>query len=408
VKGAGPIDPKSKETLKLEDSNLANYGSPMMKELKLKVAKTETAWAGAGAAPGVEVWRVEKFIMHRWPAEKNGSFYDGDAYIVLHTYKKKDPEGKDTDVLLYNAHFWLGKDSTQDEQGTAAYKTVELDDLLGGTPVQFREVQGSESPEFSECFKAITILSGGVGTGFKHVTAREYKSKLMRIDGTNRSSVKVEEVPPVTASLNQGEVFVLDGGLQIWQWNGSASTIWEKRKGGEVMDQLITERDGLAKKTILDSTDDDAKFWAALGGKAAITAPVKDKAAVPEAKHPGVHGWSPSASKELYKVDIPAGADSATFTRIVPSDTKVERKHFTTDGVFLLSVLDEHKKYHIFVWVGNGTSKTHQKLAIMFGQEFLTKNALPTHSKIVRVMEGTHNAAFNKCVDSPHPPAKRA
>ena len=32
--------------------------------------------------------------------------------------------------LLYDVHFWIGQFSSQDEYGTAAYKTVELDTLV--------------------------------------------------------------------------------------------------------------------------------------------------------------------------------------------------------------------------------------------------------------------------------------
>lgn len=55
-----------------------------------------------------------------------GQFYAGDSYIVLYTYKKTPTDEK----LMYNVHFWLGKDTSQDEAGAAAYKTVELDDRM--------------------------------------------------------------------------------------------------------------------------------------------------------------------------------------------------------------------------------------------------------------------------------------
>ena len=44
---------------------------------------------------------------------------------------------------------------TQDEYGSAAYKTVELDTFLDDGAVQHREVQGHESELFGSYFKAI-------------------------------------------------------------------------------------------------------------------------------------------------------------------------------------------------------------------------------------------------------------
>ena len=111
------------------------------KRVREHAGDTESAWTDAGTSLGLQIWRIEKFHLVPWPADRTGSFYDGDSYIVLHvgatlssiissvitsfqTYKKTPK----AESFSYDLHFWLGENTTQDEAGTAAYKTVELDD----------------------------------------------------------------------------------------------------------------------------------------------------------------------------------------------------------------------------------------------------------------------------------------
>ena len=98
----------------------------------------------------------------------------------------KDPES-DNEKLLYDVYFWLGAETTQDEAGTAAYKTVELDDFLDDEPVQYREVQGNESKGFLDLFPKIKILEGGIDSGFNHVEKEKFNDKLLHITGYGKN-----------------------------------------------------------------------------------------------------------------------------------------------------------------------------------------------------------------------------
>ena len=61
---------------------------------------------------------------------------------------KKEKSGR----LEYDLHFWIGKESSQDEYGAVAVKAVELDQMLGDVPVQHREIQDHESKLFKSYF----------------------------------------------------------------------------------------------------------------------------------------------------------------------------------------------------------------------------------------------------------------
>jgi gelsolin len=133
-------------------------------------------------------------------------------------------------------------ETSQDEAGTAAYKTVELDDFLLGVPVQHREVQGYESSLFLSYFKVFRCMEGGIDSGFNKVGPKEYKPRLFHVSGNKGKSLVLRQVGLSSKSLNEGDVFILDNGLAIYQWSGSKSTGQERHKAMEFARALAAER----------------------------------------------------------------------------------------------------------------------------------------------------------------------
>mmetsp|Transcript_6911 Transcript_6911/g.14264 ORF Transcript_6911/g.14264 Transcript_6911/m.14264 type:complete len:365 (-) Transcript_6911:1664-2758(-) len=252
--------------VKLEDSNIAGIGSDMDQALREAAARSEEQFRGAGTVHGLEVWRIEKFEPVKVEKTEFGVFFMGDAYIVLRTYA--DDEGNEE--KKYDLHFWLGRDSTQDERGAAAYFTVNLDDLLGGKPVQYREVQGSESEKFAALFPIIHTVEGGVDSGFTKVVPEAYTPKLLQIKGKN--PVRVIEVPMSFTSLNHGDVFILDTGSQLIQWNSSGSGPFERNRAAEVANMIENLRGGEVSTEVVDGDDIECHetFWSLIGGRGDI------------------------------------------------------------------------------------------------------------------------------------------
>lgn len=67
----------------------------------------------AGRTAGLQVWRVEKLELVPVPQSLHGSFYSGDAYVILNTIRQRES-------FFYHLHYWLGKSTTVEGPSAAA------------------------------------------------------------------------------------------------------------------------------------------------------------------------------------------------------------------------------------------------------------------------------------------------
>ena len=158
------------------------------------------------------VWRVQKLQLVPVAETDWGKFYSGDCYLVF--------DGRHGGDHIY---YWIGRDSSQDEQTVAAIKAVELDNLFGGQPVQHREVMGYESQTFRKLFQGgVICLVGGVESGLSPVSKEEPEARLFQVGGGKVPILR--EVELDWANINHGDTFVLDAGSLIFIWSGRSSS----------------------------------------------------------------------------------------------------------------------------------------------------------------------------------------
>nr|CAC87029.1 gelsolin [Suberites domuncula] len=332
-----------------KDTNISLFGSDTDRQVKKESAETEPAWKGAGQAVGIQIWRIVKFKVVHWDKNEYGKFYNGDSYIILNTYKEKD-----SDALLYDVHFWIGKYSTQDEYGTAAYKTVELDTLLDDKPIQHREVQGHESSLFKSYFPTLELLNGGADTGFKHVKPQEYCPRLLHFHG-EKKKIEIKEVPLCRSSIDSSDVFILDLGLEVYQWNGKTCNKDEKFKAVQHLQTLKSERNGKPKVESLDEREisESHKFYSYFND---------DNEEEPDEQD------DPDFVKSLFRLSDQSGE----LERTLEGTGSMPRSTLDENDVFILDTGCE-----LFVWVGNGTSAAEQRNALPYAHAYLKTTKHP-------------------------------
>ncbi|GAA0155569.1 non-motor actin binding protein [Lithospermum erythrorhizon] len=343
--------------------------------MSVSMRDLDPSFQGAGKEAGIEIWRIENFKPVLVQKSSHGKFFTGDSYIVLKTTALK------SGALSHNIHYWLGKDTSQDESGAAAIKTVELDAALGGRAVQYREVQGHETERFLSYFKPCIIpQEGGIASGFKHPEEEEYKVRLYVCKG--KHVVHVKEVLFARSTLNHDDIFIVDTKSKIFQFNGSNSSIQERAKALEVVQYIKdTYHDGKCEiATIEDgklmADAESGEFWGLFGG----FAPLPRKTASDDSKK------AEDIPTTLYSMEKgqPERVEADSLTREL----------LDTSRCYLLDCGEE-----IFVWLGRSTSLDKRKTASGAADEFVRGLDRP-RSHIIRVIEGFETVMFRSKFDS--------
>ncbi|KAJ4791689.1 hypothetical protein LUZ62_042935 [Rhynchospora pubera] len=335
----------------------------------------EPAFQGAGQRVGTEIWRIENFQPVALPKSDYGKFYSGDSYIVLQTSSGKGG------AYLFDIHFWIGKDSSQDEAGTAAIKAVELDTVLGGRAVQHREVQGHESDKFLSYFKpCIVPLEGGFASGFKKPEEDKFETRLYICKG--KRVVKMKQVPFARSSLNHDDVFILDTETKIYQFNGANSNIQERAKALEVVHHLMDQyHHGKCDFAIIEdgklvAESDSGEFWVLFGG------------------------FAPIGKKAISEDDVVLERTPAKIYSINDGQLKLE------DGPPSKSMLENNKCFlldcgsEVYVWVGRVTQVDDRKAASKAAEEFVVSEKRPKSTRITQVIQGHETHAFKSNFES--------
>ncbi|TKC46840.1 hypothetical protein EI555_015250, partial [Monodon monoceros] len=383
-----------------------------------------SAFQAVGNDPGIITWRIEKMELALVPLNAHGTFYEGDCYIILSKGQQRRGGELAPDlislttsqtrrmgsILSQDIHFWIGKDSSQDEKSCAAIYTTQLDDYLGGSPVQHREVQCHESDTFRGYFKqGIIYKKGGVASGMKHVETNTYDVKwLLHVKG--KRNIRATELSPAPwplrlapknssyimstsplqvemswDSFNRGDVFLLDLGKVIIQWNGPESSSRERLKAMLLAKHIRDrERGGRAEIGVIEGDKEAASpelmkvLQDTLGRHSIIKPAVPDEITDQQQK----------SNITLYHVSDSAGQLAVTDVATRP----LVQGLLNHDDCYIL----DQSGTKIYVWKGRGATKVEKQMAMSKALNFIKMKGYPSSTNVETVSDGAESAMFKQ------------
>lgn len=303
---------------------------------------------------------------------------------------------------------WVGKTTTQEEFAQTSASELEAKLAEAGAGVsRTREVQEHESSYFQSLFKlrgGIQYVEPVVLQAQTNLRDDVHATKLYHLKG--RRNIRVKQVDVSHASLNSGDVFVLDANDTIFQWNGKGASRMEKGKALDLTVRLRDERMNRlrARVVLAEDGDEEDSFWNAIGGKGPVASAEEggddaefEKASVDEVK--------------LYRVEQSADGNSYEKILVDTNGKPLHRDMLVTESTFIVDSQTE-----IFVWTGRKSAPSVRDQAMSIASSFLKDQGRPNWTPITKVTEGVENilfkgkfqGVFKEFVDNPEHLASRS
>ena len=395
-----------------KNTNLYFFSNEIEKMCSVAAKMSGRQWADAGAKPGLQMWRIEEMRPFKWT--EVGKLYKGDCYVFLNTFE--DPY--DSTRLSYDLHFWAGEGSTEDEYGAAMFKVYELDQKLrnelGMVGSMNREVQDFESATFLSYFPdGLTYMSGGIDGVIlekedegeeEDEEAGDYDIRLFQVKG-RLGKVMLSQVRTARASMNGGDVFVLDAAAAVYVWKGESSNEEEKVKGLVYARSLALETEPEREVIELDQGVDDAEdvavdFWDNFPSLEDAKMMGISQEYVRSAEEAGDDDAVADVIPTLFRLkqtlggfatgpfEIVSGAGSK-FTKGIIADTKPPISDLKDDGIYLVD-----SGFTIGCWLGKNCSKDLSKRIFPFAMLYLRRHKRPPVFSINVYRQGYESKEF--------------
>ncbi|KAI8899011.1 hypothetical protein BC833DRAFT_525213 [Globomyces pollinis-pini] len=334
-----------------------------------------------GSTLGLTIFRMENLIPVLLDAHYYGQFCIADCYIILNSIEIDDK-------ITHQLFTWIGSEAETDKKFCAAMYSVVLRNLLESPSKIIRETESDESDLFLSLFSTdLTLLDEtfATETGLFMAEEKKYPTRLYELRG--KKGVTLHLVKLIISTLKSECVYVLDSGLELYQWNGLQSSLQHRSKGRMLLGRINKqERSCKASVIELDQNDEDDRFWEFFSNR--------DQDQIEGKFYLTFHLFK---NKIDFKGDLVELSNRTILYRVFPkvapdleshivSTEKLKQTMLIKDGCYVLDFGVE-----LFMWFGKDSWKD------------LRKVSTDLFAKVVASVPRPKWVGFTKCVDGAEP-----